>query len=35
MRRTGIKPFLIGLVVALLTSGASLLLIRLIGPASA
>ncbi len=35
MRRTGIKPFFIGLIVALLTSGASLLLIRLIGPASA
>ncbi|MGH7681411.1 MAG: YeiH family protein [Candidatus Eiseniibacteriota bacterium] len=35
MRRTGLKPFLIGLVVALITSGASLLLIRLIGPASA
>ncbi len=34
MRRTGIKPFLIGLAVAALTSGASLLLIRILGPAS-
>ena len=34
MRRTGLKPFLIGLAVAALTSGASLLLIRLFGPAS-
>lgn len=34
MRRTGFKPFLIGLVVAVLVSGASLLLIRILGPAS-
>lgn len=34
MRRTGHKPFLIGLAVAAVTSGASLLLIRLLGPAS-
>jgi uncharacterized membrane protein YadS len=34
MRETGLKPFLIGLAVAALTSGASLLLIRLLGPAS-
>jgi uncharacterized integral membrane protein (TIGR00698 family) len=34
MRQTGMKPFLIGLGVAALTSGASLLLIRLLGPAS-
>jgi uncharacterized integral membrane protein (TIGR00698 family) len=34
MRRTGFKPFLIGLAVAALTSGASLLLIRVLGPAS-
>jgi uncharacterized integral membrane protein (TIGR00698 family) len=34
MRRTGLKPFLVGLVVALTTSAASLLLIRLLGPAS-
>ena len=34
MRRTGWKPFLIGFAVAALTSGASLLLIRFLGPAS-
>lgn len=34
MRRTGLKPFLLGLVVAALTSGASLILIRFFGPAS-
>jgi uncharacterized integral membrane protein (TIGR00698 family) len=34
MRQTGLKPFLIGLGVAALTSGASLLLIRILGPAS-
>lgn len=34
MRRTGWKPFLIGFVVAALTSGASLLLIHFLGPAS-
>ncbi len=34
MRRTGPKPFLVGFVVALTTSLASLLLIRLLGPAS-
>lgn len=34
MRETGLKPFLIGLGVAALTSGASLLLIRILGPAS-
>ena len=34
MRRTGPKPFLMGLVVAVLVSGASLLLIRFLGPAS-
>jgi uncharacterized integral membrane protein (TIGR00698 family) len=34
MRRTGFKPFLVGLAVAALTSGASLLLIHLLGPAS-
>jgi uncharacterized integral membrane protein (TIGR00698 family) len=33
MRKTGLKPFLIGLVVAVATSGASLLLIRILGPA--
>ncbi len=35
MRKTGLKPFLIGLGVAALTSGASLLLIRIFGPAAA
>ena len=34
MRRTGAKPFWIGLVTAVVTSGTSLLLIRLLGPAS-
>jgi uncharacterized integral membrane protein (TIGR00698 family) len=34
MRRTGLKPFLLGFVVALTTSGVSLLLIRILGPAS-
>jgi uncharacterized integral membrane protein (TIGR00698 family) len=34
MRQTGLKPFLLGLGVAALTSGASLLLIRILGPAS-
>ena len=34
MRETGLKPFLIGLGVAALTSGATLLLIRILGPAS-
>jgi uncharacterized integral membrane protein (TIGR00698 family) len=34
MRRTGLKPFVLGFVVALATSGASLLLIRFLGPAS-
>ncbi len=34
MRRTGLKPFLIGFAVAAVTSGASLLLIRFLGPAS-
>lgn len=34
MRHTGFKPFLVGLAVALATSGASLLLIHLLGPAS-
>jgi len=33
MRKTGIKPFLIGFTVAVATSGVSLLLIRLLGPA--
>lgn len=33
MRKTGIRPFLIGFTVALATSGVSLLLIRLLGPA--
>ena len=34
MRRTGWKPFAIGFAVAALTSGASLLLIHFLGPAS-
>lgn len=34
MRRTGAKPFWIGLATAVVTSGTSLLLIRLLGPAS-
>jgi uncharacterized integral membrane protein (TIGR00698 family) len=34
MRRTGLKPFLIGLAVAALTSVASLLLIHFLGPAA-
>jgi len=33
MRRTGVKPLLIGFAVAAITSGASLLLIHFIGPA--
>jgi len=33
MRKTGIRPFLIGFTVAVATSGVSLLLIRLLGPA--
>jgi uncharacterized integral membrane protein (TIGR00698 family) len=34
MRRTGWKPFLVGFAVAAVTSGASLLLIHLLGPAA-
>jgi len=33
MRRTGVKPLLIGFAVAAITSGASLLLIHFLGPA--
>ena len=33
MRRTGIRPFVVGLLTALAVSATSLLLIRLIGPA--
>jgi hypothetical protein len=34
MRQTGWKPFLVGFAVAAVTSGASLLLIHLLGPAA-
>jgi len=33
MRRTGVKPFLVGLATAVVVSGTSLVLIHFLGPA--